>query len=196
MLMATPTRPAYAVGAERNTETVTDCRKRLGAVAGLSFVTIGELARAEHQGKYDAVFCMEVLEHVVQLDPILDELAAVLTPGGRLLVSVPVEIGPAVVVKQALRRIAGWRGIGDYPGTTSYTFGELIRAVLAGPRQHVERPVHLDGDHPFHDHKGFNWKVLRVALERRLAVEALHTSPVSWLPPWLGSQVWISCRRR
>jgi len=196
MLMAQPARPAQAVGAEISADIVAESRKRLGGVPGLSFVEIRELDQPRHRGQYDAVFCMEVLEHVVKLDAILDELVALLKPGGRLLVSVPVEIGPPVVVKQTMRRIAGWRGIGDYPGTMPYTIGELIASVFAGPSQHVVRPVHRGGgDYQFHDHKGFNWKALRVALARRLAIDAVHTSPVPWLPPWLASQVWLSCRR-
>ena len=30
-------------------------------------------------------------------------------------------------MKQFVRRVAGWRGIGDYPGTSSYTLRELVK---------------------------------------------------------------------
>lgn len=196
LLMSGRTPPKSAVGAEIREDIVADCQTRLGATPGLSFAVISELGGPEHRGTYDAVFCMEVLEHVARLDAILDKIVALVKPGGQLLVSVPVEIGPTVLIKQTMRRIAGWQGIGDYPGTSPYSFCELFAAVFAGPGQHIARPVHEGaGGQGFHDHKGFNWKVLRVALASRLTIEAVRTSPVPWLPPWLASQVWISCRR-
>ncbi len=197
LLMEQPGPPAAAVGAELSPHIVADCRARFGTRPGLSFALISDLPGPAHRGRYDAVFCMEVLEHVVKLDAILDDLVALLKPGGQLLISVPVEIGPPVVLKQMVRRVAGWRGIGDYPGTSPYTWGELAAAVLAGSRQHITRPVHRDSDdHPFHDHKGFNWRALRVALAARLTVEAVDSSPVPGLSPLFASQVWFSCRKR
>lgn len=196
MLMAGPAAPSEAVGAEIREDIVAECRARLGNRPGLSFTVISELGRPEHRGTYDAVFCMEVLEHVVRLDAILDEMVALLKPSGQLLISVPVEVGPPVVVKQTMRRIAGWRGIGDYPGTSPYTWGELAAAVFAGPHAHITRPVHEGaGGQGFHDHKGFNWKSLQAALAKRLTVEAVDSSPIPWLPPVLASQVWFACRK-
>src|SRR5258705_34018 len=81
----------------------------------------------------------------------------VLAAEGTLLVSVPVEIGVPLLLKQAVRRVAGWRGIGDYPGTSPYTPREYWLSVFAGDAQHIPRPVYgTDGPMPFHDHKGFN----------------------------------------
>ncbi len=192
LLMRGADAPREAVGAEIAEDLVQDCRTRLGEAPGLHFVHINELTGAEHHAAYDGVVCMEVLEHVVELDDILDRLTALLAPGGTLLVSVPVEIGPPLLVKQAARRVAGWRGIGDYPGTTPYTWSELFRGVFAGDRQHVVRPVHsTPDDRRFHDHKGFNWRALRRKLGHRLRVDATLSSPVNWLPPMLGSQAWV-----
>ena len=76
---------------------------------------------------------MEVLEHVVDWEPELAR-SRLLAPGGTLIVSVPVETGVPVVVKQTVRTIAGWRKIGHYPGTTSYSWSELAAGVFAGAR--------------------------------------------------------------
>src|SRR5690606_9181805 len=115
-----------------------------------------------------------------------------LAPGGTLLLSVPAEIGMSVVVKQAVRRINGWRGIGDYPGTTPYTLPELARSVFAGARQHIRRPVHWNPDgSEFHDHKGFNWRWLRERIRERYRLEEVRMSPVRWLPGFCASQVWF-----
>ncbi len=198
MLMNSPTHPAIAVGAELQPEVVQDCRARLGTKAGLSFVVNEELAAPEHQGVYDAVICMEVMEHVLEIRPILDQFARLLSPSGKLLISVPVETGLPLLVKEAVRRFAGWRGIGDYPGTTSYTVGEFSTSLLAnGKRQHIVRPIHKNPDGTgSHDHKGFNWMVLRELLGQMFEIESVVGSPINWLPPHLASQVWFLAHKK
>lgn len=182
--------PALGVGAEVDPAVVRACNERLGSER-LRFVAIDDLEQPDHVAAYDAVVCMEVLEHVVDPDAIVDRLARALAPGGTLLASVPVETGLPVLVKQAARRVAGWRGIGDYPGTTPYTWGELARSILAGKRQHIVRPVHTGAGGAFHDHKGFNWRALRERLGRRFEIDRTLASPLGWLPPDLGSQAWF-----
>jgi SAM-dependent methyltransferase len=195
MLSATPDRPADAVGAELDDYQVNDCRVRLGSRAGLSFVSIASLDAPAHRARYDAVVCMEVLEHVVEIDRVIDRLDGLLAPGGTLLVSVPVETGLPLLVKQTVRCIAGWRGIGDYPGTSPYTLREYLRSVFAGSTPHLARPMY-GGDTPFHDHKGFNWMALRTRLARRFVIDRVVASPVPWLGPHLATQVWFVARKR
>ena len=194
MLLATADRPAEAVGAELDAYQVTDCRTRLGDRTGLSFLPIDSLDTAAHCGRYDAVVCMEVLEHAVQVDAVIDRLWRLLAADGTLLVSVPVETGLPLLVKQAARCIAGWRGIGDYPGTSPYTWREYGASVFAGPKQHLVRPVY-GGDTPFHDHKGFNWMALRDKLSRRFLIQRVVASPLPWLGPRLATQVWFVARK-
>ena len=195
LLQASDTRPGEAMGAELDDLQVNDCRARFGGRAGLSFVTIDSLDDESYRGRFDAIVCMEVLEHVVALDAVIDRLRRLLTDRGTLLVSVPVEIGLPLMLKQAARRVAGWRGIGDYPGTSPYTVSEYWRSLFAGDAQHIERPVYR-GPQPFHDHKGFNWRAMRTRLSQRFVVVRTSTSPVSWLGPHLGTQVWFEMRKR
>ncbi len=129
--------PAAAVGAELLDDVIEDCRARYRAEPRMSFVQVASLDGPEHAKRYDAVFCMEVLEHVFDWEPELARMARLLTPGGTLVVSVPVETGLPVLVKQIVRTVAGWRKIGHYPGTTAYTWSELAAAVFAGSTQHV-----------------------------------------------------------
>jgi 2-polyprenyl-3-methyl-5-hydroxy-6-metoxy-1,4-benzoquinol methylase len=189
--------PGRAVGVEVHQSTVDDCRSRFGSVPKLDFICVDELSGAAHRASYDAVFCMEVLEHVVGLEPILDRLEATLAPSGRLVVSVPVETGLPLLIKQAARRAAGWRGLGDYKHTTSYTFGEYLKSVFPGPKQHITRTVYeSDGGSPFHDHKGFNWQLMKEILGRRFRIENVVSSPIVSFPPQLASQVWfVACKR-
>ena len=197
LLASQPGRPKVCGGAEVLPQTVMNCRERVRG-DNVNFVVIDELEQAEYCGAYDAVFCMEVLEHMVDVGSVLDRLTRLLKPGGKLIISVPVESGVPLLIKQAVRRIAGWRGIGDYPGTTSYTLTELSIGLFAnGKRQHLTRPVHQNGDGScVHDHKGFNWMLLRNELRRRFLVETVFGSPLPWLTPHLASQVWFVASRR
>jgi hypothetical protein len=118
----------------------------------------------------------------------------VLAPGGTLVVSVPVETGVPLLVKQAARRVAGWRGLGDYSHTSRYTIAEYWAGVTAGRAQHMARPQYGDAI-PFHDHKGFNWQALRDRLCRRFALNETLASPIAWFGPHLASQVWFVMRK-
>src|SRR4029077_2553768 len=129
---------------------------------------IDDLDDRQHAAAYQGVVCMEVLEHVVALDVVLERLWRLLAAEGTILISVPVETGLPLIVKQAVRRVAGWRGIGDYPGTSPYTMGELARSVFASDTLHITRPRHRQEDGAeFFDHKGFNWKWLRKKIGER-----------------------------
>ncbi len=198
MLMQSPQAPALAIGAEIDQRQVDECNKRLaGDQKKLRFIHGSELAKPEHQGAYDALVCMEVLEHVVPLDAMLDDFAKWVKPGGELLISVPVETGIPLLVKQSARCVAGWRGLGDYPGMNPYTWGQLMTSVFAGAEQHIERPIHRDPDgFSSHDHKGFNWMRLRKKLSERFELLETTASPISWLSPHLGSQAWFVLRKK
>ena len=142
MLLADRRRPAEAVGAELDDYQVTTAGRASATARGSRFVSIASLDAPAHHGRYDGVVCMEVLEHVVELDVVIDRLWRLLAADGTLLVSVPVETGLPLLVKQAARRIAGWRGIGDYPGTSPYTWREYCTSVFAGSTPHLTRPVY------------------------------------------------------
>jgi SAM-dependent methyltransferase len=188
LLLATPSAPAMATGSELQKDTVEECNARLGN-SKLHFIQVDELDQA---GPFDAIFCMEVLEHVCEPDTILQLLEKKLAPGGKLLISVPVEIGPPVLFKQTMRTVAGWLHIGDYPGIHAYNFRELVASVFAGSRQHIERPTNqTELGLVFPDHKGFNWRRFREILKERFDIETIIGSPLTWLPLAVGSQVWF-----
>ena len=193
MLFASGAAPAMAVGSELERNTVEECQARLGTPS-LRFALVDDL---EQTGTFEAIFCMEVLEHVVEPDVILERLERRLAPNGKLLISVPVEIGLPLLFKQTVRHVAGWFHIGDYPGINPYKPAEILAGVFAGPRQHIQRPTDSnEWGLTYPDHKGFNWRAFQGILERRFAIDSILGSPVSWLPPQLGSQVWFILRSK
>jgi SAM-dependent methyltransferase len=197
LLCGGPHAPSAAVGAEIDEMQVHDCRNRLASLTGVSFELIASLDQPRHRRAYDTVVCMEVLEHVVNLGPVIDCLWRVLADRGTLLVSVPVETGLPLLLKQTARHIAGWRGIGDYRSTSAYTLREYAAGVCAGTADYMQRPVYgIDGATPFHDHKGFNWRALRRRLESRFVIDRVVASPLPWIGPWLATQVWLVARKK
>jgi len=197
LLHAGAAAPAESTGAELDPFQVESCTRRFGGRNELRFISIAELDADSYRGRYDIVTCMEVLEHVVDLERIITQLWALTSDDGRLLVSVPVETGVALILKQAARRVAGWRGIGDYPGTSGYTLRDYWASVFAGAAQHIERPIYGGEVGPsFHDHKGFNWMALRERLRGRFSIDETVASPIPWLGPRLATQVWFVARKK
>jgi SAM-dependent methyltransferase len=197
MLAGGSSAPRLSVGAELYPAMIEECRQRFAGHDSLQFMLISGLDRPEQQGSYDAIYCMEVFEHVPDPVPLLDQFNRLLAPEGTVVISVPIETGLPVVVKQLVRRIAGWRGIGYYPGTTGYSPSEMLRSVFAGSTQHITRPLlSRDDGTTFHDHKGFNWRVLRGLVAERFDLIREDTSPVGWLGPQLGTQRWFVARKK
>src|SRR5262249_29786829 len=152
---------------------------------GLSFVFTTALNDSRHNGSFDVVFCMEVLEHCTEATrrEVLLDLRRLVAPAGTVVISVPIEIGPSLIGKQLIRGIAGARGVGDYKYLERYTWKELTRMVLACEHTVIERPVfqiELTPGQPtfFHGHKGFNWRTCRRELNEFFSVQRVLFSPL------------------
>lgn len=191
-----------ALGVDASASQNADCASRLSGMNGLSFKLIKDLADPACTGSFNLIVCMEVLEHCPSevVDKVIGELKRAAAPGAKIVVSVPIEIGPTVVFKQALRRIAGWRNVGDYKWTEVYSWGELWRSVFAGKDTVLERQ-RLSGEwapgetYEFHTHRGFNWRALRQKLGQHFKIDATHFTPLNALGGMLSSQAWIVCTK-
>lgn len=189
----------HAVGADVDPAQTSDCLERLGATTGLTFRLTEQLRGADHEGAYDVVTCMETLEHcpAAERATVLRDLRRLVTPGGRVVISVPVEIGPSLVGKHLFRMVAA-RWLGDYAYPETYRAGELVTMLFAGEQTAIERPLYETrfprGTVRYHGHKGFNWRALRAEVQQRFTLERQLFSPIWWLGPVLNSQVWLVCR--
>jgi 2-polyprenyl-3-methyl-5-hydroxy-6-metoxy-1,4-benzoquinol methylase len=172
-----------------------DCRERLASFANLRFCTVSDLGNGTHDGAYDVVTCMETLEHctVPIVEVVLRDLARLVSPGGRVIISVPIEIGPTFLLKTIVRRLAAWRGLSDYRYYESYTLRDTVRMVLAGRTTVLDRPVYGGAGESFHSHYGFNWRALREQVSDHLAIERTLFSPLGILGGWVSSQAWFVC---
>jgi 2-polyprenyl-3-methyl-5-hydroxy-6-metoxy-1,4-benzoquinol methylase len=184
------------VGADIDAAQLDDCRRRLGDLEGVAFVRTADL-EAGAAGAFDVVTCMETLEHCVDRERVrvLAELKRFVRPAGRVVISVPIEIGPALLGKQLFRAIAAWRGHGDYRYRETYSPRELLAAVAARPnlaraQYTVDTPA---GPLEYCGHKGFDWRVLEREIGERFTIERRLFTPLGPLGAMLNSQVWFVC---
>jgi 2-polyprenyl-3-methyl-5-hydroxy-6-metoxy-1,4-benzoquinol methylase len=190
-----------SVGVEVDPALVADARARFPGGSPRFLHTAEAAALAD--GSFGVVTCMEVLEHCPEetAEHVIAELGRLVAPEGTVLVSVPVETGPSLLVKQAARAVAGWRGVPGYRDRERYTPAELARMVFATRGTAVERPLYetrfADGaPNRYHGHKGFNWRRLAERLRRDFHLRDLRFSPVPLPGGLLASQVWMTCGPR
>jgi SAM-dependent methyltransferase len=191
-----------AVGAEVDAALAADAARRFAAHAGLRFVHTSTLD-GEPAGSFDVAVCMEVLEHCTPdaADRVIADLRRLVAKDGTVIISVPVETGPALVGKQLYRRLAARRGLEGYRDRETYTARELSTMLVAGGGTSIPRPVYRStfpsGEaNVYHGHKGFNWRALRRRLGDDFIVRRTRFSPVPLLGPLLNSQAWFELSPR
>jgi 2-polyprenyl-3-methyl-5-hydroxy-6-metoxy-1,4-benzoquinol methylase len=191
-----------AVGAEIDSGLVTSGAERFAAFPGLSFVDPRQLD-AEPAGSFGVVVCMEVLEHCTddQVGVVLARIHRLAARDGLVVISVPNETGPVLMVKQVARAFAALRGVSGYEYRERYSAAEMLRMMRPGEGTPVERPVYSAVSAPghlsrWHGHKGFNWRALRRRVAERFTVRETRFSPLGWAGGALSSQAWFLCSPR
>lgn len=129
----------------------------------------------------DLITAFETCEHLsdANAEQFLSESRHALKPDGKLIVSVPIMIGGALLLKELNRSILFRR-------KSDYSTAELAAGVLGRP---VARP---DERNP--THKGFDFRWLRGLIRERFVIESEILSPLP-LPWWANSQIFFICRK-
>jgi len=188
------------VGLDVDPKQVGEAAARLGHLPGVRFgLTAAVAPSAQPSGAFDAVTCMEVLEHCLDDERrrVIGELRRVVAPGGLVVVSVPIEIGASLAGKQLARALAAFRGLCDYRYRERYTPAEFARALVGG---RVAR-VALEGRGPhgpylYHGHKGFDYRDVARELAGPFTITRRLYSPMPMLGAFLNSQAWFVCTPR
>jgi SAM-dependent methyltransferase len=141
-------------------------------------------------GEADLVFCTEVFEHLPPAETAraLDEIDRILAPGGRLVLGVPIEVGPPALPKGLFRAT---RRSGDFDAR----LGNIVAASLGrapGPRPASEISA---GRAYYPHHMGFDHRPLVDGLATRFRVEAMAGSPFPALPAWANSELYVRARK-
>ena len=121
---------------------------------------------------------------------ILDEIVRYCRPGARVVITVPIEVGPSLVGKQIGRYLAGLRRPYGYE---TYTMRELASAALLWNTRAFDSS-HADKNAVGTGHKGFDFRDVEAALRARMQIEQAVYSPLPGLGPMLNSTVMWRCR--
>ncbi|MGA9836949.1 MAG: class I SAM-dependent methyltransferase [Gemmatimonadaceae bacterium] len=191
-----------SIGVEVDPGLVTACAQQFGHLGGLRFL-LTSAADALPAGSVGVIVCTEVLEHCPTdaVDVALARMRRLVAPDGRVIVSVPVETGLPLIVKQAARAVAARRVSNDYRHRETYNVRDFVRMLAPGDRTVVERPVYETQfatgiPNHYHGHKGFNWRAMRRRVAETFRVVETRFSPLSWLGPQIASQAWFVCAPR
>jgi SAM-dependent methyltransferase len=165
---------------------------RFAGIDGFRFVDPAELATLVPPGSCDLGICTETLEHVANPPAVLDAMTACCRPGGHVIVTVPIEVGPSLLGKQLGRYLAGLRRPYGYEG---YRLHELVSAgILWNPRAFDANRLH--DQIAAKGHKGFDYRDIEAALQARMDIERTLYSPLPLTGPILNSTVMWRCRIR
>jgi 2-polyprenyl-3-methyl-5-hydroxy-6-metoxy-1,4-benzoquinol methylase len=158
----------------------------------VSFVPVHDLLKlVAERGPFDVVVISSVLQHVS--DPARDEMFDLLErctrPGGHVIVEVPIESGPILLVKTVggaiLRRIT--RGAYARP---TYTMRELWMRRSTRRTPPESRPALLSNR--YYGHRGFSVEHLRRYVAQRLTIERVEPIPLPALG-YFNLQVLFDC---
>ena len=149
--------------------------------------------REELRGKaFEYIVCLEVLEHMPlpERQAFYDLCQDSLSTDGRVLIDVPVEVGPTLLVKSLGRLLLKGR-------EKEYEWSELARIAAGGTVYDPGRFDPSDQRTWIENHKGFDYRLFRRELAHRFDVTAEKTTPVPFLPAPLGNQeIFFTLRRR
>jgi SAM-dependent methyltransferase len=136
----------------------------------------------EIEGQFDLITALEVLEHLPlpERQRFYDVAAKHLAPGGRILVEVPIEYGPILLLKEFGRRVLKGRA-------SDYQLGELLKATFLGRINDARDRYSPDDTRSYiYAHHGFDIG----RFEREIAgigtITRERDSPLPLLPSWLN----------
>ncbi len=132
---------------------------------------------------FDYIACLGVLEHMPlpERQAFYDVCLGTLSPDGQILIDVPVEVGPTLLVKNIGRLVLKGR-------EREYDWRELMRIAVGGTVYDPGRFDPSDWRTWIHHHKGFDYRLLRQELGHRFAVTAEKVTPIPALPAPIGNQ--------
>jgi SAM-dependent methyltransferase len=133
--------------------------------------------------QFECVTCLGVLEHLNVTDRFVFYAFAqrVLAPGGRVLIDVPIELGPTLLIKNLGRRVLK-------SDAREYSRAETLRAAFG---RTVFDPVRWDPREQVDfimTHKGFDYRLFAQELSGRFRIDQQVNTPFAALPALVANQ--------
>jgi SAM-dependent methyltransferase len=122
----------------------------------------------------DIITCLEVVEHLYdnEIDFFLDFAGRKLKPNGKILVTVPIMIGPAIFPKELFRAIL-------HRSWPTIKFIDVIKSGLFGIS--APRAINVKISH-----QGFDWRVAKQKIGKAFSLKKLSFSPIPVIG-WYGN---------
>jgi 2-polyprenyl-3-methyl-5-hydroxy-6-metoxy-1,4-benzoquinol methylase len=115
---------------------------------------------------FELVCCFETLEHVGNLPAALDNVFAAIQDKGRLIVSVPVEIGLWGLTKYCLKTLSGYSMEEIDAGRGEYFLALVLDRDISRFRKE---------SYTWGTHYGFDWRVLEERISTEMHIEKAYT---------------------
>lgn len=132
----------------------------------------------------DLLLCTETLEHVNNPAKILDTVLPYCQPQAKVIISIPIEVGPSLLFKQIGRYLANLKSRYGYE---RYTPKELFSAAILWETKTF--PSSHNQDVPIRSHKGFDYRDLEATLREKIKIEQRLFSPFPLLQNTINSTV-------
>lgn len=147
------------------------------------------LQDVEALGPYDVITLLETIEHLHdhEIDEFLRLSERVLRPGAGVLISAPIEIGPALLLKELSRYLRAPSG--RLRGPFDHSAGELLKAAFLGISARRAENIKIA-------HRGFDFRrAIEYIREKGWRVQVLSHGPLP-IGGWYGnSQVFLWASR-
>jgi SAM-dependent methyltransferase len=161
-------------------------------IEGFKFLHADDLANVVAPGSCDLAMCTDALEHIPNRAAIFEAITRYCRPGGDVLITVPIEVGPSLVGKQVGRYLANLRRSYGYE---TYRLRELFSAAVLWDA-HAFDSSHTDPNAALTGHKGFDFRDVERELRDSMDVRPTVYSPLPPLGALLNSTVMWLCRAR
>ncbi len=166
------------------------CRREFEGVSGFAFMhphAVPDTLR----GKCDLAVCTETLEHVAHIDQTLEDIRSLCRHDAVILLSVPIEVGWSLLLKQIGRGLAHAKN--PQYEYERYTFRELMQAALFWNVSNFDSS-HRRPNVDYRGHKGFDFRTLERRIRQVFSIERTTFSPFPLSRHWLNSTVYWICR--
>ncbi|MCS6989039.1 MAG: class I SAM-dependent methyltransferase [Chloroherpetonaceae bacterium] len=182
------------MGIDINEEDLARSRRLFAEIPSFQFIKTTDLS-SDHFGKFDLVVSMETLEHVADAKVALAHLQQLCAPDAVALFSVPIEIGPSLLMKLVGRFVTGlfdktYRHFND---EETYSLGEIIEAGVFWKTQNLKCSHNLPNVY-YRGHKGFDYRKLRALVLERFDILATEHSPFPIAKQFLNSTIYWLCK--
>ncbi len=183
-------RAERVVGADINEPALQDAAVLTRAMCGSVLSVAGSAHSLPFKSdSFDGVLALETLEHCDE-NRALPEIWRVLAPGGKLVFTVPVEIGTAALVRQLIRSAFHFQD--SYWNRMPYRRRDFVQFALLGLDRELHRTMRLPSPST---HLFFSYRKLLKDVNTLFRVERLGRSPFVLPGPWSFSIV-VSARKR